>query len=46
MATGIPQAKADEMVEEMFQKYIARIAEAPAEHAMDYVHSYLHIVKV
>ena len=33
------------MAEDMFQRYIARVAEAPAEHAMDYVHSYLHIGK-
>lgn len=44
-ATGIAQPEADAMAEDMFQRYIARVAEAPAEHAMDYVHSYLHIGK-
>ena len=45
MATGVSQAAADEMVDEMFQLYAARVAAAPTEHAMDYVHSYLHMAK-
>ena len=33
------------MVDEMFARYTARVALAPEEHAMDYVHSYLHVGK-
>ena len=44
-STGIAQAEADAMVDEMFARYTARVALAPEEHAMDYVHSYLHASK-
>ena len=43
--TGIAPAEADAMVDEMFARYTARVALAPEEHAMDYVHSYLHASK-
>ena len=44
-STGIAPAEADAMVDEMFRRYEARVALAPEEHAMDYVHSYLHVAK-
>lgn len=44
-SSGVPQAEADAMVDEMFRRYEARVALAPEEHAMDYVHSYLHVTK-
>jgi indole-3-acetate O-methyltransferase len=44
-SSGVPQAEADAMVDEMFRRYEARVALAPEEHAMDYVHSYLHVAK-
>ena len=27
------------------RRYVERVAQAPADHAMDYVHSYLHVAK-
>ena len=39
-----PEEK-DALVDELFSVYQARVAENPAEHAMDYVHSYLRVVK-
>lgn len=45
MATGIDADTAAGMADEMFSRYEARVAAAPDDHAMDYVHSYLHIAK-
>ena len=45
MARSGLEAEADAMVDEMFARYTARVALAPEEHAMDYVHSYLHASK-
>jgi len=42
---GIEPAEAAVMVDEMFARYEAKVALDPANHAMDYVHSYLHIEK-
>jgi len=33
------------LVEMLFERYAQRVAAAPAEHAMDYVHAYLHLAK-
>lgn len=33
------------MVDEMFGRYATRVAADPSQHAMDYVHSYLHVAK-
>lgn len=44
-ACGVTPPKAAEMAEEMFRQYEARVAVNPTNHAMDYVHSYLHISK-
>lgn len=40
---GVAPEAAAEMADEMFHKYVERVAKAPQDHAMDYVHSYLHI---
>jgi len=45
-ACGKAPADAAAMVDEMFRRYEARVAAAPAEHAMDYVHSYVHAAKL
>ena len=39
------QEEKDAIVEEMFQRYADRVAAAPEDHAMDYVHAYLHAEK-
>jgi hypothetical protein len=40
---GVPEREAAAMTEEMFARYTERVAAAPADHAMDYVHSYLQV---
>lgn len=40
---GIAPEEAAAMVDDMFARYEARVALDPANHAMDYVHSYLHM---
>ena len=35
----------EELVDALFSEYEARVASSPEAHAMDYVHSYLEIVK-
>ena len=44
-ACGKSPAEAAAMADDMFSRYEARVAAAPADHAMDYTHSYLHITK-
>jgi indole-3-acetate O-methyltransferase len=45
MASGKSAAEAAAMTDELFSKYEAKVALAPEEHAMDYVHSYVHAAK-
>jgi len=45
VACGHSKAEADSLVDEMFRRYEARVAADPANHAMDYVHSYFHAAK-
>ena len=45
MAAGKSPEEARLMTEEMFRRYEAKVALAPEEHAMDYVHSYVHASK-
>lgn len=42
---GVPDHEAVAMTNEMFAQYTARVAAAPADHAMDYVHSYVQVAK-
>ena len=44
-ACGKSPAEAAAMADDMFSRYEARVAAAPADHAMDYTLSYLHIIK-
>ena len=44
-ASGKSPAEAAAMVDDMFDRYAARVAADPSQHAMDYVHSYLHAAK-
>ena len=44
-AHGHSPEKAAALADEMFARYEARVAEAPQDHAMDYVHSYIHVGK-
>ena len=45
IAAGASASDAAALADEMFKRYEARVAANPADHAMDYVHSYLHIAK-
>ena len=40
-----PLGEAAAMADDMFAKYVDLVAEDPAQHAMDYVHSYAHAEK-
>jgi hypothetical protein len=44
-ASGKTPAEAAAMADDMFGRYEARVAADPSQHAMDYVHSYLHVAK-
>ena len=44
-AGGKTAAEAAAMADDMFGRYEARVAADPSQHAMDYVHSYLHVAK-
>lgn len=43
LACGRSPAEAAALADEMFARYEARVAADPDNHAMDYVHSYLHM---
>ena len=45
LATGSTEEEAHALTDEMYARYEARVASDPAQHAMDYVHSYLHVSK-
>lgn len=45
LACGHSAADAAALADTMFARYEALVAEAPQDHAMDYVHSYLHVGK-
>ncbi len=42
---GRSPGEAAAMADDMFAKYVDLVAEDPAQHAMDYVHSYAHAEK-
>jgi hypothetical protein len=42
---GVPEREAAVLTDELFARYTARVAAAPADHAMDYVHSYVQVAK-
>jgi pyruvate kinase len=44
-ASGKTPVEAAAMADDMFGRYEARVAADPSQHAMDYVHSYLHVAK-
>ena len=45
LGEGRSPAEKDALVQQMFELYEKRVAQDPANHAMDYVHSYLRMVK-
>ena len=42
---GRPEEERHRLVDELFRRYEARVAAAPADHAMDYTHAYVHAEK-
>ena len=45
LSSGRSEEEKEAIVEEMFQGYAAKVAAAPEDHGMDYVHAYLHAEK-
>jgi hypothetical protein len=46
--TALDEHRSDRkaVVDELFSRYAAAVADAPEDHGMDYVHSYLTVEKV